>query len=43
MYKKAILENGVEFSPIATLVSDSGGRAQIHIDDHCYAYTGKKL
>ena len=34
--KKAILDNGVEFTPVATLVDESGGRCQISIDDHCY-------
>ena len=34
--KVATLDNGVKFTPIATLADESGGRAQIHIDDHCY-------
>ena len=34
--KTATLDNGVEFTPVATLTSDSGGRCQISIDDHCY-------
>ena len=34
--KVAALYNGVKFTPVATLADDSGGRAQIHIDDHCY-------
>lgn len=33
---KAILENDVEFTPVATLASESGGRCQISVDDHCY-------
>ena len=42
MYKQvetdtiATLDNGVTFIPVATLADESGGRAQIHIDDHCY-------
>lgn len=42
MYKQvetdrtATLENGSEFSPVATLIDGSGGRCQISIDDHCY-------
>ena len=42
MYKQvkthstAILGNGVEFNPIATLESEHGGRAHIWVDDHCY-------
>lgn len=34
--KKAILDNYVEFTPVATLADESGGRCQISIDDHCY-------
>lgn len=34
--KEAILDNDVQFSPVATLASEAGGRAQISIDDHCY-------
>jgi len=42
MYKQvetdqnAVLDNGVEFTPIATLADEYGGRCQISIDDHCY-------
>lgn len=35
-HKTAILHNGVELSPVATLESSSGGMAHIWIDDHCY-------
>ncbi len=48
MYKQvetdtiATLDNGVTFTPVATLVDESGGRAQIHIDDHCYVLTLKR-
>jgi hypothetical protein len=34
--EKAVLDNGVEFTPIATLANEYGGRCQISIDDHCY-------
>jgi len=34
--KTAVLNNGVEFTPVATLESESGGRCQISVDDHCY-------
>ena len=34
--KKAILDNGAEFTPIATLEDGYGGRCQISIDDNCY-------
>jgi hypothetical protein len=34
--EKAVLDNGVEFTPIATLADESGGRCQISKDDHCY-------
>ncbi len=34
--KTATLHNGVEFTPIATLADEYGGRCQISIDDHCY-------
>ena len=34
--KTETLDNGVAFTPVATLTSDSGGRCQISIDDHCY-------
>jgi len=37
--KDATLYNGVKFTPVATLADESGGRAQIHIDDHCYVLT----
>jgi hypothetical protein len=42
MYKQvetdqnAVLYNGVEFTPVATLADEYGGRCQISIDDHCY-------
>ena len=34
--KNAVLDNGVEFTPTATLANEYGGRCQISIDDHCY-------
>lgn len=34
--KNAVLDNGVEFTPVATLADEYGGRCQISIDDHCY-------
>lgn len=34
--EKSILDNGVEFIPVATLEDENGGRCQISIDDHCY-------
>lgn len=34
--KNAVLDNGVEFIPVATLADEYGGRCQISIDDHCY-------
>ena len=34
--KKANLDNDAEFTPVATLADEYGGRAQISIDDHCY-------
>ena len=40
--KKAVLNNGAEFTPVATLGSESGGRCQISIDDHCYKLTLKQ-
>lgn len=40
--KKAILNNGAEFTPVATLSDESGGRCQISIDDHCYKLTLKQ-
>jgi hypothetical protein len=45
MYKQvktdliATLEGGGNITPVATLCDESGGRAQIHIDDHCYVLT----
>ena len=45
MYKQvetdalAVLEGGVTFTPVATLTDESGGKAHIHIDDHCYVLT----
>ena len=35
-YQTAVLDNGVEFTPVATLADEYGGRCQISIDDHCY-------
>jgi hypothetical protein len=40
--KKAVLNNGVEFTPVATLESENGGRCQISIDDHCYKLSLKQ-
>lgn len=40
--KKAITENGVEFTPVATLADEYGGRCQITIDDNCYQVKLKK-
>ncbi len=34
--KNAVLYNGVEFEPVATLADEYGGRCQIAIDDRCY-------
>lgn len=34
--KKATLDNNAEFTPIATLADEFGGKCQISIDDHCY-------
>lgn len=48
MYKKvetdkiAILSNGVEFEPVATLADEHGGRCQISIDDNCYVLSVKR-
>ena len=45
MYKQvetdilATLQGGTNFKPVATLVDESGGKAHIHIDDHCYVLT----
>ncbi len=42
MYKQtettptAVLSNGVEITPVATLKDDAGGVAHIWVDDHCY-------
>lgn len=40
MYKKVETdkkeEMGVEFTPVATLADEYGGRCQIVVDDHCY-------
>jgi len=30
------LHDGTEFTPVATLVDEYGGRCQIAVDDHCY-------
>lgn len=49
MYKKvktdklAILNDGAEFTPVATLADEYGGRCQISIDDHCYKLSLKQL
>ena len=40
--KKAVLGNGAEFTPVATLADEWGGRCQISIDDHCYILTLKQ-
>lgn len=40
--KTAVLDNGVEFNPVATLADENGGRCQISIDDHCYKITLKR-
>jgi hypothetical protein len=40
--EKAILNNGEEFTPVATLADEWGGRCQISIDDHCYKLTLKQ-
>lgn len=48
MYKQvktheiAILDNGAEFKPVATLESEAGGVCHISIDDHCYKLTLKQ-
>ena len=34
--KTAILDNGEEFTPVATLANEYGGKCQISIDDDCY-------
>jgi len=34
--KSVTLDNGVKFTPVATLADENGGRCQISIDDHCY-------
>ena len=34
--KDCRLENNEPFTPVATLVDESGGRCQISVDDHCY-------
>ncbi len=34
--KTATLNNGVAFTPVATLADESVGRCQISVDDHCY-------
>lgn len=34
--KIAYNDNGSSFKPVATLASESGGKCQISIDDHCY-------
>lgn len=40
--KNAVLDNGVEFTPVATLANEYGDRCQISIDDHCYILRLKK-
>jgi len=48
MYKQvetdsiAILDNDVQFNPVATLADEYGGRCQISIDDHCYKLSLKQ-
>ena len=48
MYKQvetdqnAVLDNEVEFTPVATLSDEYGGRCQISIDDHCYKLSLKQ-
>lgn len=41
-HETAILDNGVEFKPVATLESEAGGICHISIDDHCYKLTLKQ-
>lgn len=41
-HETAILDNGVEFKPVATLESEAGGVCHISIDDHCYKLTLKQ-
>lgn len=49
MYKKvttdksAITDNGVEFTPVATLEDEFGGKCQIAIDDNCYVVYLKQI
>jgi hypothetical protein len=40
--KTATLDNGVEFTPVATLADEWGGRCQIAVDDHCYVLRLKR-
>lgn len=40
--EKAVLDNGVEITPLATLADEHGGRCQIVIDDSCYKITLKQ-
>lgn len=48
MYKQvetddvAVLTNGVEITPVATLADEHDGRCQISIDDHCYILSLKQ-
>lgn len=35
-HEKAVLQHGVEITPIATLEDEYGGRAHFAVDDHCY-------
>lgn len=41
-HETAILDNGVEFKPVATFESEAGGICHISIDDHCYKLTLKQ-
>lgn len=41
-HETAILDNGAEFKPVATLESEAGGVCHISIDDHCYKLTLKQ-
>lgn len=40
--KTARLDNGVPFTPVATLADEYGGRCQILVDDHCYVLSLKQ-
>lgn len=41
-HESAILDNGVEFKPVATLENDAGGVCHISVDDHCYKLSLKQ-